>query len=237
MEALWVLPLIIVVAAMLPFVTALIEKRRVWPYSPEFPFEPFELSAQHQLFLKQARLDAHQYGFTYLQRCYDNKGKSYRLVYDFMISEDGFTLAVLGAGKILTIPLQGAWLFSKTADGHAVVTVTNQSADEYDLSGLTQSNLIITDDFQKAFRSHIEKTNAYEWPFERFAPGKELEDLLQLKCRRLNYMQQKKWIKLFGPDDDQWKYTALGALKWSIAGVVIGTLRYPASVWKGLFGK
>lgn len=232
-----IIPLIILISAMLPFITTLIEKRKVWPYSPDFPFEPFKLSAGHHQFLEYTRAKAQDYGFVFLQRGYDNKGKSYRLVYDFLISQDGYTLTLLGAGTLYNIPLEGIWLFSKTVQGRAIVTITNQSADEYDLSGLTKNNLILTNDFQKAYRDHIVKFNASEWAFERFTAGRELEDLLRLRYQRLEYMEQRGWIRFLDLEKDRWKYTVLGGLKWSIFSVVIGTLKYPMSVWKGIAGK
>ncbi len=232
-----IIPVVFLVSAILPFITAIIEKRKVWPYSRGFPFEPFELSAEHDRFLEYARAQAQEYGFTFLERGYDNKGPSYRIVYDFLISKDGYTLALLGAGALYKIRIKGAWLFSKTPDGHAFVTITNQSADEYDLSGMTTNNLILTTDVKKAYRHHIDKINAHDWAFEPFTAGQELEDLRRLRYQRLGYMEQRGWIRFLGNEKDQWKYTVRGGLKWSIYGVAIGMAKFPVSLWKGIFGK
>jgi hypothetical protein len=228
---------VFIVILMLPFSSTLIEKRKVWPYSKDFPFEPFKLSEEHNQFLQNAANQAQDYDFTYLARGYDNKGKLYRIVYDFLISQDGYTLALLGAGTIYTIPLTGAWLFSKTSQGYTFMTVTNQSADEYDLSGFIKSNLIITDDFKKAYHSHVSKLNKHCWLFEQFTPGHELDDLKKLRYQRLEYMEREKWIRFLCDGKDQWKYTVRGGLKWSIWNTLAGIAKYPMSIWKGFIGK
>lgn len=224
-------------AALLPFVTVLIEKRKSWPYCREYPFEPFELSKHHLRFLEKTHRQAQEYAFRYLERGYDNKGKTYRLVYDFLISQDGYTLALLGAGTLAAFAIKGVWLFSKTADGRVLVTITNQSADEYDMSGLNENNLILTDDFKKAFRCHVNKMNEHDWRFEPFAPGAELGDLQMLEMNRLQMLKDKNLIRFLDDEKDRWKYTVKGGAIFSVFGIARGIAKLPSSIWKGLANK
>ena len=235
-ELLIIIFVIFLLPVTLPLVTVLIEKRKSWPYSDRYEFEPFELSKFHRRFMEEAKTAALEYGFTYLERGFDNKGKSYRVVYDFLISQDGYTLALLGAGKVLSFGVQGVWLFSYTADGHTFETITSQAADEYDSSGMSEHNLILTNDFKKAFRSHINKMNSHDRRFEAFSES-PLDDLRMLCLKRLEVMEAKGLVRFLDPGRDRWKYTLKGGLIFAFCGVYGGMLKLPASLWKGFVDK
>ncbi len=235
-ELVLVFLLILLLPVTLPLVTVLIEKRKSWPYSDRYEFEPFELSKFHQRFMAERKTEALEYGFTCLERGYDNKGKSYRVVYDFLISRDGYTLALLGAGQVFRFGVQGVWFFSYTADGHTFETITSQAADEYDSSGMSEHNLILTNDFKKAFRSHINKMNGHGWRFESFTES-PLNDLRMLLIRRLEVMEAKGLIRFLDADRDRWKYTLKGGFLFAFCGVYRGMLKLPASLWKGFVDK
>jgi hypothetical protein len=217
-----------------PIIVAKIEKRKTWPYSEQYDFGDFQLSPYNQSFLDQCISSAQTEGFIYLEKGYDGKGKRYKVVYEFLISGDLNTLALIGAGSVMNMPVNGMWLFSKDAQGNCFTTVTSQNAVEYDLTGYWKSSLIITNDFRKAFHHHLHCVAKSLYYAEPYTENGEIDDFRRMIESKIDYLNEGGWIKYVGENTDYWKYTVKGAIKLATCQIIFGIMHLPGSVIKGL---
>lgn len=111
---------------------ALWERRPVMPYvlpAVGSEFEPTMTAASENS-------AAEHLGFAHDATAHDGKGRLYRVRYDFWISQDCCTLAVIGGGSIASIPVDAVWLWSRTVSGE--ILCTTNAIGEQDISGIVQ---------------------------------------------------------------------------------------------------
>jgi hypothetical protein len=235
----YVLPILGILAlsslVFVPLVIAgLVEKRKVWTYDTEYRFGDFTLAPAASRYLQINVERAEDAGFEYLARLFDARGKKYQFVYDFVISPDRLTLAYITAGVLGQFPVKGMWLLSKTADQRVFLTVTAQSAVEYDVTGLWRDQLVPTGDFRRALARHLEMLQALPVQLERFSPGAVFDDLHRLHATQCDYMQRGGYIRFLGDDNQDWRYTLRGATKLAVMQFTIGLVRWPYTLIRSL---
>ena len=198
------------------------------------PNRDFQLSSVNEAYISKCRNSAESEGFTYLERRYDGKGKRYKIAYGFLISSDHNTLVIIGAGTLVNISVNGMWFISKDVHGNCFITVTNQNAVEYDLTGYYKDSLILTNDFGKAFHHHLECVAKNLYHVEPYTENSEMDVLRHLKESKIDHLNKDGWIKYVGENTDYWKYTVKGAIKIATCQIIQGVLRFPKSLLKGL---
>lgn len=227
--------LLIVLIFLLPIIIAKIERRRrTWPYIRQYEFGDFQLSPDREAYISKCLNSAENEGFRYLERRYDGKGKRYKVVYDFLISADLNTLAIIGAGTLFNIHVKSMWFISKDVHGNCFTTVTSQDAVEYDLTGYYKDNLILTKDFGKAFHHHLECVAKDLYHVEPYTANSEMDVLRHLRESKIDRLNKDGWVKYVGENTDYWKYTVKGAVKLVTCQIIQGVVRFPKSLLKGL---
>lgn len=209
--------------ALMPVVAALIEHRMVWPYSAPEPVIQIPTTSG---FLMRQVSQALQLQFRLLGRSSDLKGQRYAVDYYFLVSPQQDTLAILGEGSIMRIPVKGLWLFSRGNNGAAYCSVNNQSCAEFDLSGLWKDQIVFDAGFQKLYTAHLswlQKTGDVVTPF---TPGRELDELRQTRLQRVEAMCRKGLARVTESDTERWKYTLLGAIKCGFGTYLVGLFRH-----------
>jgi hypothetical protein len=243
MWMLWVVPLMILFPFVVGFVTAMLEKRRVWPYLPAQAAEavggPFIIGTNapvkavfeddgpvpataHIAATNQA---AYQRGFIPVAVMRDNKGKIYRIRYDFWLSPDYAILVLVGGGSLASIPLANTWFYTKLADGRRLVTINSPNASEADLTGLNQEALVNNASFDKQLHKHIERMGASGQAAIPYSPQDPLADHYNLLRDRVDRMAQSGYVTYLDADHVGWKYTPKGALVLAIRMVLKGYKR------------
>ncbi len=226
--------LLIVLIFLFPIMVTKIERRRTWQYVRQYEFGDFQLSSLNEAYISKCINSADNEGFTYLERRYDGKGKRYKVVYDFLISSDFNTLAIIGAGALANIPVKGMWFISKDVHGNCFITVTDQKAVEYDLTGYYKDSLILTNDFGKAFYHHLECVAKELYHVEPFTENSEMDVLRHLTESKIDHLNKDGWIKYVGENTNYWRYTVKGAVKLATCQIIQGVIRLPVSLLKGL---
>ncbi len=211
---------------------ALYEKRMVWPYGPVIKEQ---INARNMKACEDDKInnyvvsfisDALEKGFEYLGCFNDAKGGKYKIVYHTLISPDKYTLAIIGGGKIIGMRVWGTWLFSKSDNEHGYYTVDNQSGIEKDLTKLWRDQLVFTDDFTTLYEKHRDWIQKSAPSLMTYQDSNELEEHRRMRRYRFDYMEKQGLIRYLDIDKEYWKYTLLGAIKFSLLSLVIGTYRH-----------
>jgi hypothetical protein len=198
------------------------EKRLVWPYGepeaqPQFP----DVSGYGERWVT----DALAAGFTFLGWSPDIKGSLYKTCYGLLLSPERETLAMVGIGSILGIPLEGTWLYSAAANGRVVYSTDNESCVEIDLSGLWKSQLIRAHSLQALFQRHKELLLTNGFVPRPFSADHALDEFKAIREERFQAMARAGLISFLDDSCTRWRYTLFGALKLSALSHSIALLR------------
>ena len=153
MSAIWIIVILVFVLFGPSAIAALVEKRMVWPYAPlgekEITREGMNAggNAAANAYIMRFIREATSEGFEYLECMRDAKGSKYKIIYHFLVSQDKYTLAIIGGGKILGLGVKGTWLYSKSNNEGCYYSVDNQSGLVTDISGFWRDQLLFDDNF------------------------------------------------------------------------------------------
>lgn len=213
------------------------EKHRKWPYIEKTAEYNFVLPDICKQFKTSGSLKADELNFKKLGTRYDGKGEIYKVEYDFYVSSDGIVFVIVGAGSIFNNIVCGMWLYSKSIDNRAFITVTHQNAVNHDLSGLWKDNLISTGSLKTAYNNHIENIKKDGTYNSVFYHDREFEDFKRLLEYRLELLRNKGLIYYCDNERIFWRYSFKGATKIAINQFIIGLFRMPYSYIKAFFQK
>ena len=118
----------------------------VWPYSEPQPVNEANIT---DIYINQQISEARALQFQMLGLSNDLKGPRYKIDYYFMVSPTGDTLAIIGKGSIMKIPLKGIWLYSIGPDDTGFYSVNQQSCVEFDASGKWKDQIVFNAGFDK----------------------------------------------------------------------------------------
>jgi hypothetical protein len=199
-----------------------LEKRLTWPYS--------DLQAQPHFgdaggYAGRWVADATQAEFTLLGWSRDLKGELYRVDYALLISPDRTILAVVGAGSLGKLPIQGTWLHTPTADGRSFYSTDKQSGVQIDLSRNWTSQLVPSANFNRLWQRHkawIQENGVMVRPFTQ---RRELAEFRELRERHFRFMEQAGLIDYVDPMRTQFRFTTLGAIRTAVWSYLLGLSR------------
>ncbi|HZN35476.1 MAG TPA: hypothetical protein VFB80_16725 [Pirellulaceae bacterium] len=150
-------------------------------------------------------------GFEFLGTCGDAKGAKYHVRYDFWVAPERDVLVNVGCGKVIGIDVDARWLYTRLQDGRTIVTVSDQSASEYDLTGQRVEALVSAISFQQLLSAHRKRIKAqFSLPLS-FGPD-PLKDLRTEIKQRVDTLVASGYAKHLDPQQATWSYTLLGAL-------------------------
>lgn len=194
----------------------------IWPYSnPVLSKAEIVMNAYVSGQVGQAQT----FGFEFLGRSHDLKGASYKVDYFFLTSRDRETLAIIGVGKVVKIPVQGTWLFTIGPDDTAFYSVNHQSCVEFDPLGKWKSQLVFDASFNRLYDAHkswLQKLNVPTAPFRK---SREIDDFRQARDSRIEFLIRKGLVKRVTANPEYWKYTLLGAFRCGAIGYFVGLYR------------
>lgn len=214
--------------SLLTTIVGIWERRIVWPYSE--PLSPDLLQDEYRTALNQAFVDAtfqgmQDEGFRFLCRFQDARRAKYKLSYIYFLSPDRTTLALLGYGSMINIPIKGITLISKNSDGHYYYTTNSSGAERYDVSGTSDTQALTSvGDFSTLYAKHQKWVQRKTTP-SAFSSDGALQEYRVFLANRCDLRQSRGLIRYTDAEKNEWRYTLLGSLKFSF----IGTLR-------GVFG-
>jgi hypothetical protein len=157
---------------------------------------------------------ARDLGFKFLGTHRDAKGERYRVRYDFWIAPERDVLVNAGCGTIMGIAVDARWLYTRLQDGRLVVTVTDQSASEYDLSGQRIEAVVSAVTFEQLLAAHRLRVSRQFSPVLPYGPD-PLKDHRTNVTQRVESLVRSGYAKHLDPGQEKWSYTLLGALLFS----------------------
>lgn len=206
----------------LQVVTARLEKRMVWPYGNPEPQPQFPDSSGYST---QWIDDALKVGFCFLGWSPDLKGPRYRVCYALLVSPERDCLAIIGAGTILSMPLRGTWIYTRSTEGRVLCTTDNQACVEIDVARQWRNQLARTGMFTELLQRHHDLLRTSAVTPQPFTPGREAQEFRTLREERYQSMSRKGLIAFADGSATHWRYTLLGALKFAALNYSVGLLR------------
>ena len=206
-----------------------VEKRLVWPYSepqanPHFP----ETSSYAEYWAA----DAAHAGFSFLGWVRDIKGDKYRVDYALLISPDHTTLATIGSGFLMKMPVQGAWLHTPAIDGRLFYSTNQLAGVQIDMSRNWISQLAPEMTFATFWQRHREWLPQNAVIPRPLRSGHELEDFREIRELHFRAMERAGLIAYTDGSATQWHYTLYGSAITAIVGYFSGLMR---TVTRGRF--
>jgi hypothetical protein len=159
----------------------------------------------------QANASMKMLGFEFLGTFGDAKGAKYHVRYDFWISPERDVLVNVGCGTVIGINVDARWLYTRLKDGRTIVTVSDQAASEYDLTGQRVEAVISTINFQQLLDYHRRRVKAALSPPLPYGQ----EPLAEMKAeiaQRVSSLVGSGYAKYLDPKQETWSYTLLGSL-------------------------
>jgi len=198
------------------------EKRLVWPYGePEAQAQFPDSTGYADRWVN----DALNAGFTFLGWCPDLKGPNYRLCYGLLVSPERDCFVIIGVGNILTMPLRGTWIYTRSAEGRVFYTTDNQSCIEIDITRRWRSQLAPASTFARLLQRHRDLLRASRITSQPFTPGREAQEFKGMRTEHFESMSRKGLIAFTDHTGMYWRYTYWGALKLAVLNYSIGMLR------------
>jgi hypothetical protein len=200
---------------LLIIVTAMIEKRLIWPYSePHRPdvMDDKNYSSKNRQYVDNALVHMEHNNFRLLNLYHDIKGPKYQASYLFALSEDGLTLAVLGYGEIFSLPVKGVGLISKNREGRHYYTSNSGVVEPCDVSGMSEVCFCVDMDFTDIYRQHqqwMERVSAVP-----FSSDNALSEYRTFLTDRTQVRQERGLVCYLDDEKQWWKYTFLGTMKY-----------------------
>jgi hypothetical protein len=131
--------------------------------------------------------------------------------YDFWISPERDVLVNVGCGTVIGIAVDARWLYTRLQDGRLVLTLTDQSASEYDLSGQRIEALVTTMTFDQLLAAHRERVRGQFSPAVPYGPD-PLKDHRDSVIQRVESLTRSGYAKHLDASQETWAYTLWGAL-------------------------
>jgi hypothetical protein len=193
------------------------ERRPVQPYyipEPGKEYEPWPAA-------RQANQDAQDLGYQHGALCHDAKGRLYRVRYDFWVSPDDATIALIGSGTVAIVPVFGIWLWSRTTDERTLCT-TNERGEQ-DISGVEDQQTWPSLPLRQLVEKHRQRLAGVKLePFSAQAPLIGYFDIRRRKADALVAWGYAAYL------DDQrmvWRYTLRGAIVFYLLAALVRPVR------------
>jgi hypothetical protein len=187
----------------------LLERRPVQPYivpRPDDIFEPTSTAASENSV-------AESLNYQHNATAHDGKGRLYRVRYDFWISPDRCTLAVIGGGTVASIPVDGVWLWSRVSNGQILCT-TNEIGEQ-DISGIVQQETWPTKTLSALCERHANRLQTVRTvPFPTDQP---LRGLFEIRRAIADALVDRGYAYYISDDRLVWRYTLSGAFAFYVA--------------------
>jgi hypothetical protein len=187
------------------------EKRPVQPYYVPEPGKEYEPSSE----AREGNLAALRLNYTSAGLAHDGKSSLYRVRYDFWLSPDGFTFAVVSSGTIAKLPVYGIWLWSRLKEGQ-ILNTTNEIGEQ-DISGVEEQQTWPRYSFHQLHKKHrLRRENSDPIPFPAEAP---LQGFFDIRRRKADALVERGLARYLDEDGSVWKYTLKEAIKFYFIGV------------------
>jgi hypothetical protein len=199
-----------------------LEKRMVWPYSGLQPHPHFDDPTGYA---RRWVDDAIRAGFSLLGWTRDLKGETYRVTYAMLVSPDRTTFAVIGAGSILQMRLQGTWLHTPSADGHSFYSTDSQSGVQIDISRHWTNQLAPVPSFPAFWQRHRSWIQELRVLPRSFSSGRELDEFRSLREDHFRSMERAGLIRYIDGSANQFQFTLYGAAATATWSYFLGLIR------------
>ncbi len=213
-DDIWVLPAVVAGCFLLPLAltvgVCLWERRPVQPYFVPEPGTEYTPSGS----AATANRAAERAGFDFAGLCHDAKPLIW-VRYDFRLSPDRDTLALIGSGTVAGVPQAGLSLYSATADGRVLATGT--VAGDADISGVEEQRVWPGSGFDAVWDRHQRRSaGVVVEPFPAASPLASYFCIRRLKAEAL---VGRGYARYLDADQAVWRYTLRGAVVFAVTAM------------------
>jgi hypothetical protein len=197
---------------LLLFVTSLVERQHLMPFSPE-PLTVYPGDTPAYLLAMNASLL--QRGFEYGGMYADTRGGMYHLYATFWFSPDRTTVVHVVGGTIAGMQYKATALTSVTGDGRHLVTRDEFDAGEY--SGITERVRVLYGDFAELWNAHQRRLLQRAEGIWRFPPAYAPYNAeVTLRYVRVQHTAARGYMKWIDPTRGTFRYTVKAAFHISV---------------------
>lgn len=185
------------------------ERRPVQPYilpPADNTYEPTAIAASENSVAE--RLD-----YKHSATTHDGKGRLYYVRYDFWVSPDRRTLAVVGGGTVASIPVNGVWLWSRATNGQILCT-TNEIGEQ-DISGIVLQETWPAKTLRTLCDKHEDRLQTIG--IIPFPVDEPLRGHFEIRRAIFDALVERGYAYYASDDKMVWRYTLLGAFVFYVA--------------------
>jgi hypothetical protein len=139
--------------------------------------------------------------------------------YDFWLSPGREFLAIVGGGKMASVPVNSLFFWSVLQDGRILTTINADSAADPDISGRTEEALFPGEGFELLGKRHWARVMAAGSPCERFTADNPLFDLFQLRRKKYDRWEALGYCRFLDSDRNAYRLTISGAFRYALLSV------------------
>ena len=191
-----------------------------WPIQPYYVPEPgaaYTPSPKHQ----KANEQVHELGYQHSTVCHDAKGKICRVRYDFWISPDSKSLALIGSGTVASLKVFGVTFYSRTAEGR-ILSTTNERGEQ-DIFGVEEQQTRHAMPLPKLHEKHRQRLEQYV--IEPFSAESSLLDYFDIRRRKAAALVARGYVKYVNDQHLAWRYSFKGAVMFYLIAVIVRPIR------------
>jgi hypothetical protein len=203
--------------ALVTVAAAMWERRPIQPYSIPEPGAAYAPSPKH----RKANEQVHELGYRHSTVCHDAKGKLYRVRYDFWLSPDDYTLALIGSGTVAGLNVFGVTFYSRTADGRTLST-TNERGEQ-DISGVEDQHTWHDMSLPELHEKH--RARLEEHVIVPFAAESPLADYFDIRRRKAAGLVSRGYANYTDDQHVAWRYSFKGAVMFYLIAVIVRPVR------------
>ncbi len=219
-------------AFVLTFIHYLRAKRKVWPYVSEAEFEPENAPDTTNPYAAPVAGDlvgntdyglamceqAREHGFRPIARFYDGSSRKHKVRYDFHISPDCKTFAVVAAGGVGLVNVECTWMLTRLLNDRNIVTLDENKFADSDCSGRTEYVVLTNADFDELFQCHRKRVEAVRDRVIPYSSDDPITDFRRTGIEGLEKQVQRGWVKFLDPEHLTYKYTVKAAFLTALKG-------------------
>jgi hypothetical protein len=181
-----------------------LEKHPLPPYADPAVGEEYTRSSEAE----EANQDAKKIGYRHIGLCHGIERRLHRMRYDYWIAPDGVTIALIGSGKVLLMPISGVWLYSRTQGGEILCT-TNEPSNQ-DVSGVLQQKTWPNERLIPLTKKHESRLNGvFIQPFSESQP---IADYFEILRFQVDGMIKKGFAYYLDDKQTLWRYSLKGSV-------------------------
>jgi hypothetical protein len=164
-------------------------------------------------------------GMRYIGVLQHATSKLIKIRYDFWLSPGREFLAIVGSGKVASVPVTSIFLWSVLGDGRIFTTINADSAADPDLTSMTEEKLFPGEGFELLGQRHWARLMASGAEPQRFSADNPLRDLAGIRRMKYDRLEELGYCRFLDGERNAYRLTVRGAFWYALISVSVAYRR------------